>query len=153
MISSLNISKIESVYMYELVSLKAFDYWNGLCKESAPRGWNSALGSFTQSPKNPRENNDWKVRATTQESHLREQPDLISMLESDENIGLSIERGFYQIDFTYKSNPEDLVYLQQHRDHFWITKKKEFIEYVLPLLIGYIVIIGLIVKISSNVYS
>lgn len=152
-ISSLNISKIENVYMYELASLKAFDYWNALCKKIVPKGWNSALGSFTQSPKEPRENNDWKVRATTQVSHLAEQPELLKALESDSNINLSIERGFYQIDFIYKSNSGDYVYLQQHRDHFWITKKKEIVEYVLPLLIGYAAIIGLLLKISSNVYS
>lgn len=150
-ISSLNIGKIENVYMYELASLRAFDYWNSLCKKSTPNGWNSALGSFIQSPRNPRENGDWKVRATTQESHLQEQPDLLKMLDEDENINLSIERGFYQLDFTYKSNPLEYVYLQQHRDHFWITKKKEFIEYVLPLLVGYAAILGLVFKISSNV--
>ena len=102
-ISSLNMSKIESVYMYQLASLKALDYWNSLCKKSTSKGWNSALGSFTQSPKNPRENNDWKVRAITQVSHLQEQQGLINILENDGNIDLSIERGFYQIDLYVKS--------------------------------------------------
>ena len=147
-INSVNMNKIEEVFMYELASSKAFDYWNSLCRKVTPKGWNSAIGNFMESPNKPRENNNWKVRATTQVSHLEEQPELLKNIQKDENFSLKEERGFYQLDFIYQSQPEDYIYLQQHRDHFWLTKKKEFVEYVLPLIVGYGAILGLTVKIG-----
>jgi hypothetical protein len=150
-INSLNYPKIEEFYMYELSSIHAFHEYHKLVNQHLNRQVNMAVGSFKRSPKDAREKGYWKVRAEIQLEHIKSQPEFLDALKQHEFFEVTESRGFAQIDFMYKSTEKDHGFLNIHRDHFWLTKKSEFLEHVLPLILGYSAVIFLVFKISTLV--
>ena len=146
-LNSINFGKIEEIYMFELASVSAFKEWNELVRQHVNKSINMAIGSFIRSPKSPQENGNWKVRAEIQSEHLKSQENLLKALQDNNLFELGESRGFSQIDYIYKSKIEDYQYINLQKDQFWLTKKKDFMEYVLPLILGYVAIISLIWKI------
>jgi len=150
-LNSVNYNKVVDVYMYELASIHAFNEWHELTTAHTPPGTNMAVGSFSVSPKGQKEVGKWKVRATIESTHLQEQDRLVKALENNNKFDVGESRGFSEIDYTYEPSIEDYQYLRFHRDMFWLAKKKEFIEYVLPLLVGFLASVALLYRISSLV--
>lgn len=148
-----NIAKVVDVYMYELASLVAFNKWNEITRTYSQRGINTAVESFKESPKNPRESGGYKVRAETQEGHLDKIEGLLDEIKKDDNFELDKNRGFYQIDFKYFPTPDDYQYLMVHRDQYWLAKRKHIIEFLLPLVVGLASIMALVYKISCLLYQ
>ena len=135
--------------MFELAGIHAFNDWNSLVRQKL-KNVNMAVGNFIASPKDPREGGGWKVRAEIQSEHLNQHAAFRKSLQDHELFSISEVRGFSQIDYTYESQIHDYDYLNLHKDQFWLTKKKEFIEYVFPILIGYIAFISLVYRVSSD---
>lgn len=135
--------------MFELAALVAWDEWVLITKEYAKNGANIAIQSFIESPKSSRENNCYKVRAITQQKHLDDIPGLLDVLGGKKAFELSQDRGFYQIDFIYCPTLEDYKYLMLHRDQFWLAKKRSIIEFILPIIIGFVAVLLLINNVTS----
>ncbi|WP_028863994.1 hypothetical protein [Psychromonas aquimarina] len=150
-INSINYHKVEEFFMYELSASHAFHEYNKLVRLHLNTNVNMAVGSFNRSPKNPRENDNWKVRSQIQFEHIKSYPELLSALNENKHFEINENRGFAEIDFTYKATNDDYKFLNIHRDHFWLTKKSEFIEHVLPLILGYSAVIFLTYKITTLV--
>lgn len=147
-----NFTKVEMAYMYELASCHAFEEWNSLVKKSTANLTNMSIGAFSKSPKKSRQFGRWKVRQEIQSRHLESAPDLIEALISSDYFEIGEYRGSSQIDFIYTPAPDDYVFLNIHRDHFWLSKKKEFIEYGLPVIVGYLALLSLAYKVASLLY-
>jgi hypothetical protein len=145
-INSINYPKIEEFFIYELASYHAFYEYHNLVRLHLNNNINMAVGSFNRSPKNSRENGNWKVRSEIQFEHLKSYPDFYAALTEHDNFEVCDIRGFAQIDFMYKATDSDYKFLDIHRDHFWLTKRSEFIEHVLPLILGYTAVIFLTYK-------
>ena len=146
--NSINFHKVEDVYMFELAALHAFHEWNRLTRQYVTRK-NMAVGSFTTSPKNPKEKGAWKVRAEIQSTRINEESEFLTALTQSDKFEISEFAGISQIDYMYSPKEEDNQYLNIHKDHFWITKKCEFVEHVLPLILGYVSFCLLVYRISS----
>lgn len=144
-----NFGKVEEAYMFELASVHAFVEWNNLVKQYITDKTNMAIGTFSKSPKSPREQDRWKVRQEIQLEHLHSKPEFVKALESSSDFQLGESRGFSQIDYMYAPVPDDYVFLNIHRDHFWLAKKKEFIEYGLPVIVGYLALVSSTYKVAS----
>ena len=87
--------------MYELASGHALVEWNNLVKLYITDGTNMAIGTFSESPSIPREQDHWKVRQEIQAKHLFTQPELVEALKSSNDFQLGEARGFFQIDYLY----------------------------------------------------
>jgi hypothetical protein len=146
-ISSINYPKIDEFFMYELSSIYAnYEYFQ-LTELHLSRQVNMAVQDFKISPENSREKGCFKVRTEIQLEHVKSYPEFYEALKQKTYFKVTENRGFAQIDFMYKPNGVDYQFLNIHRDHFWLTKKSEFIEYVFPLVLGYFAVLLLIYKI------
>ncbi|MDX2367730.1 MAG: hypothetical protein QNK36_04900 [Colwellia sp.] len=148
-INSINYPKIEEFFMYELSSIHAFHEYFQLTELHLNRQVNMAVGAFIKSPKNAREKGCFKVRAEIQLEHIKSYPEFYEALKQEEYFEVAESRGFAQIDFMYKPTGDDHKFLNIYRDHFWLAKKSEFIEHVLPLVLGYSAVIFLVYKIIT----
>lgn len=139
-----NFGGVEKVYMNELASLYAWREWHTLVQQHTTE--NLAVRNFIESPSNPQQGGNWKVRSEIETERLS--TDIRQTLENSEHFQCSVRSGFTEIDYAYEPKKEDYQFLSIHKDQFWLTKKKEFIEYVFPLFIGFLAIVCLIYKLS-----
>jgi len=149
-INSTNFHKVDAFFMYELAGKHAFAEWHEVLKQSKTKV-NIGLGSFSQrSPLSPRINGNYIVRGDAiPNSFLESQSNFYEALQKSDSFKVSESRGMAYIDYTFSPSIEDEQFLTLHRDHFWITKKSQFIEYVLPLIAGMIAVIFLVNKVVS----
>jgi hypothetical protein len=148
-INSINYPKIKSIYMFRLSSLHAFNDWHLLLNEHVPKGVNVGVGCFTQGTNQTSSGGFWKVKTSVHSTRLQPEVNFKKALESNPNFQLKESEGSYEIEYLFKESFDDYKYLNIHRDHFWLTKRSQFIENVLPILLGFTSIILVLNKVSS----
>lgn len=145
-----NANRVNKIFFFELASHHAFSCWNALVKEHVSEGNNQGLSlSFAESPKYSRENEHWKVRGQTPEKYLNVHPKLTHAIKQSIYFELDENGGLSQIDYIYQAKSSDYKFLYCHRRQFWLTKKKQWLEYLLPIIFCGVAIMALILKILS----
>jgi len=140
-----NYPKMEEVFMFELASEHAASDWHSLKEQNTPK---ANIGvRFSKSPKEPREMNKWKVRAEIETQRLTPFQEFLKAIKEHPRFSILDMGAFTGIEYMYEATPDDYLYLTMHKDQFWLTKKKEFVEYVMPLVLGLIAILALLYKI------
>ena len=141
-----NFGGAEKVYMNELASLHAYKDWRELVKQHSEE--DLALGTFVESPLKPREGGGWKVRSTIEGSRLNGA--IRGALKAHKHFQFGIRHEIAEIDYLYEPKSEDYVFLSVHKNQFWLTKKKEFIVYSFPMLLGFLAIVLLGIRTYSS---
>ncbi|CCK75881.1 hypothetical protein OLEAN_C17050 [Oleispira antarctica RB-8] len=148
-INSINYPKVKATYMFRLSAIHAFADWNKLIAEHVNKGVNIGGGSFTNGTNQSSANGYWKVRTSIYSQKLETEPNFKLAIEANPKFKLKPYEGMCEIEYLYQDSSEDNTYLNIHRDHFWLTKRSQFIENVLPIIVGFSAILLVVYKIST----
>jgi hypothetical protein len=136
-INSINYPKMKSIFMFRLSALHAFNDWHSLLKEHVRKGVEMGGGSFNQGTNQTSTGGYWKVKTSIYSSRLRSEANFHQALQDSPKFKLTEREGSFEIEYLFEETFDDYKYLNIHRDHFWLTKRSQFVENVLPLILGF----------------
>ena len=151
-VSSLNLKSVADRFFGELSCIRAFNRWCELTDALSAAGRNTAIQGFGPAHRQAKPVGAYRVSSKTEEAHFSQLQGLRSKLEACQDFELWNERGFVNIDFTYLPTTEDYQYLVIYKDIFWLLQRRSFIEFIFPLLLAYAAILGMMYRISQNIF-
>lgn len=142
-----NFAGMRDTYFCCLAGLTANEAWNELTHQHSKIG-DPAIG-FNWEQNSSIQFDLYEAKGQITVEQMDRIPNLLKAIQDDERFRFQKSNGFYFITFVFKPTLDDQKYLHIHRDHFWLAKRKQFFDFGIPLIAGFIAVIGLVLKIAA----
>ncbi|MCG8538148.1 MAG: hypothetical protein MI808_23935 [Pseudomonadales bacterium] len=149
-VSRNNFASMRDSFFGSLTCLVAADVWNSTTEIAGAKGVCLNKGFSTDTvAQNLSIKNITEAWGYIDCEKFDSTPALAERIGSDDRFRVRKENSQYQIAFFYEHDTEVYQYLIMHRDMYWLTKRKQIIEILVPLAIGWVAFLALLFKLAT----